>query len=151
MSSGDADDAGRTEARSKGTHYLITGVEGFTGKHMLDLLLARPGTANVTCVHFAPFALPSHEGEAVLAAIETDVTKPESIESVVEEASPDVVLHFAGLVSVAQSFKAPMQYLDVNVEGTLKLLDLSSGSYPVQTRDTNRSSAAVVRTATSAK
>lgn len=100
---------------------LITGVEGFTGRHMLDLLGAERSAAHVTGIHLAPYVPPASSRD--LEVVKCDITDHDAIVDVVREVSPDIVFHFAGLVSVAGSFSAPLQYLNVNVEGTMNVLE----------------------------
>jgi len=100
---------------------LITGIEGFTGRHMLDLLNSRKDTPHIVGVHKAPFACPPTVER--LELVECDVTDHDAVMRVIGDASPDAVYHFAGLVSVAGSFKAPLDYMNVNVEGTMNVLE----------------------------
>ena len=60
--------------------------------------------------------------DAKLAFFETDVTHIEALKSAVKAFSPDIVIHCAGLKSIADSWQDPLAYFDVNVSGTINLL-----------------------------
>ena len=50
-----------------------------------------------------------------LAFFETDVTDAEALKTAVKECSPDVVIHCAGLKSIADSWQDPLGYFETNV------------------------------------
>lgn len=58
--------------------------------------------------------------------VRDDVRNKGALEKAICEFRPDVVVHFAGLKSVAESVKHPLRYYDVNVRGSLNLLDAMS-------------------------
>ena len=60
--------------------------------------------------------------DAKLTFFETDVTHIEALKSAVKAFSPDIVIHCAGLKSIADSWQDPLAYFDVNVSGTINLL-----------------------------
>lgn len=52
-----------------------------------------------------------------------DLLDKESLMHALEEFSPDVVFHLAGISSVAASWKYPQKTIDINVKGTINLLE----------------------------
>lgn len=54
---------------------------------------------------------------------EYDLLNPSAMENAVKQAAPDYVVNLAAISSVGESWKNPVQTLDVNVKGTLHLLD----------------------------
>jgi nucleoside-diphosphate-sugar epimerase len=79
---------------------LVTGADGFTG------------------VHFVKQA--REEGYEV-SEFKADLTNPVVVQNQVNEAKPDVVVHLAGISFVGHD--KPSAFYDVNVIGTLNLLD----------------------------
>ncbi|MDE3082150.1 MAG: GDP-mannose 4,6-dehydratase [Acidobacteriota bacterium] len=82
---------------------LITGGEGFVGRHLAAH--ARAQGDDVTVVD-----------------VECDVTDAARVRDVVRDASPDVIYHLAALSSVADSWNDPAAYTRVNVLGTHHVL-----------------------------
>jgi GDP-4-dehydro-6-deoxy-D-mannose reductase len=102
---------------------LITGVTGFAGSHLANLLSAEPGNLDLygTYRHSARNTLMEISGKVKL--LECDVNYFESVERVVEEVLPDIIFHFAAYVSVAKSFENPAFTFQTNVTGTINLLE----------------------------
>lgn len=53
---------------------------------------------------------------------EVDIRDESAVLAVLQEESPDAVIHFAGLKAVGESVSQPLRYYDNNVAGTLALL-----------------------------
>jgi GDP-4-dehydro-6-deoxy-D-mannose reductase len=60
--------------------------------------------------------------ELVLADSPYDLLKPESLQRILQQARPDAVIHLAGQTFVPEAFRDPAHTLDVNLKGTLNLL-----------------------------
>jgi len=128
-------------------HLLITGGAGFLGSHTcLELLLA--GHSLVVLDDFSNSGPEALRRVAELAALEGwqtleeghrwrsarsapsrlslhrgDVRSARDLAEVFDQGEGiDAVLHFAGLKAVGESLRAPLRYWDVNVAGTLSLL-----------------------------
>jgi GDP-4-dehydro-6-deoxy-D-mannose reductase len=80
---------------------LVTGAEGFVGRHAVERLQA----ADVETISF-----------------EGDVRDADTCLSQVRDAQPDAVLHLAAIASVADAWRNPDAVSDVNVGGTRNLL-----------------------------
>jgi len=101
---------------------LITGIAGFAGSHLAERLLAAGHTVFGT-------QLPG-ENLANLAAVQSqiellrcDVTRRSDVLGAVEASSPDWIFHLAGQASVGDSFHNPGLTVDVNVKGTVNVLE----------------------------
>jgi GDP-4-dehydro-6-deoxy-D-mannose reductase len=82
---------------------LITGGRGFVGTWLAEHL--------------------REQGDAVVAIdYEVDVTDPVALLDAVTAAAPDAIYHLAALTHVGESWKDPLQVLQVNVIGTAALL-----------------------------
>ena len=82
---------------------LITGGRGFVGTWLADHL--------------------REQGDEVVAIdYEVDVTDPVALLDAVTAAAPDAIYHLAALTHVGESWKDPLQVLQVNVIGTAALL-----------------------------
>ena len=82
---------------------LITGGRGFVGTWLADHL--------------------RDQGDEVVAIdYEVDVTDPVALLEAVTAAAPDAIYHLAALTHVGESWKDPLQVLQVNVIGTAALL-----------------------------
>ncbi len=79
---------------------LVTGADGFTGVH---------------------FVKQAREAGYDVFAFDGDLTNPHAVQAQVDAAAPDVVVHLAGISFVGHD--KPSAFYDVNVIGTLNLLD----------------------------
>jgi nucleoside-diphosphate-sugar epimerase len=107
------------------TKVLLTGHTGFKGS-WLALWLSRLG-ANVHGL-----ALPAEYAQGLFARAELgrlichrdgDLLCKDGLEDAVEESDPDVVFHLAALIGIPYSYLAPQDYVRVNVQGTLNVLE----------------------------
>jgi UDP-glucuronate 4-epimerase len=112
------------------TTTLITGGAGFIGSMLADALLARG--EQVICIdNFDPYYSPAHKRANVQEAlkkpnyrlIEGDIRDTACIEQIFTENKIDRVAHLAALAGVRNSIKQAALYADVNVKGTINLLD----------------------------
>lgn len=93
-----------------GKRILLTGAEGFVGRHLADALRKRNATV---------LPLSDERGNFV------DVRHWDSVEAAASRLVPvDMVYHLAALMFVPLSFEHPREIYDVNVLGTLNVLEL---------------------------
>jgi GDP-4-dehydro-6-deoxy-D-mannose reductase len=83
---------------------LVTGHNGFVGRHVLALAPAVAG-----------FDIRAPQGEY-------DLLDPAGLAAVIDEVQPEAVLHLAGLTFVPDAMRDPEKAIQVNVIGTLRLL-----------------------------
>ncbi|OGD63392.1 hypothetical protein A2160_02855 [Candidatus Beckwithbacteria bacterium RBG_13_42_9] len=100
---------------------LVTGGAGFIGSHIVDLLIDKGFSVGVvdSLIHGT---LENINKKAIF--FKKDITD-RSLEEVFSKFRPQIVDHHAALVSVSNSQKYPLKDVQVNVTGTLQLLELS--------------------------
>jgi len=112
------------------TTVFVTGAAGFIGSHVCESLLAR-GDRVFGLDNFDPFydrslkernlAPLSESGR--FAFSEGDIRDPEALNRWGTGIRPDVVVHLAAKAGVRPSVEDPAGYADVNVQGTIRVLD----------------------------
>jgi UDP-glucuronate 4-epimerase len=108
---------------------LITGAAGFIGSHVTEALLAR-GDAVVGIDDFDDFYSPAIKRANLAEALphprftllEGDVRDAEAMRRAIAEWKPAVIVHLAARAGVRPSIAQPMLYADVNVNGTVVML-----------------------------
>tara|TARA_Y100000031_G_C8231951_1_gene391337 strand:- start:1228 stop:2091 length:864 start_codon:yes stop_codon:yes gene_type:complete len=90
-----------TSVNLEGTRILVTGANGFIGKHLVKELQNQKAEA-------IPFDLPN------------SVLNPEQIQ---KTGKVDIIFHLAALARVDESFLKPQDYFKTNTEGTLNILE----------------------------
>src|SRR5215468_9831418 len=98
---------------------LITGGAGYVGSHCTKALAA--GGHN--SVVFDNLLFGHREFARWGPLIEGDIRDASALDAVFSAYRFDAVMHFAALAYVGESVTAPGRYYDVNVNGTLTLLD----------------------------
>lgn len=120
--------------RSVSRTYLVTGAAGFIGSHTAIALL-RAGHRVVGIDNYNDYYDPSRKRantDAVRAEggdflmVEGDIRDRELIERVFRTHPFDAVAHLAAMAGVRVSVEDPWLYYDVNVTGTLNLLDAAA-------------------------
>src|SRR5262245_23128653 len=109
---------------------LITGGAGFIGSHLADRRLAR-GDRVVVLDDFNDFYDPSlkrrntapHAGNPDYRLVEGDIRDRELLARLFAEERFDAVIHLAARAGVRPSLSDPILYEEVNVVGTLRLLE----------------------------
>jgi UDP-glucose 4-epimerase len=102
------------------TSAIVTGGAGFIGSHVVDALLA--GGHAVTVID----DLSSGNAARVAPAaklVELDIVDADALEAVVAEAKPSAIFHLAAQASVIVSVENPGRDCDVNVKGTLNIVE----------------------------
>jgi len=111
---------------------LITGGAGFIGSHVASSLLDR-GERVVIVDNFNDFYDPAIKRRNVLELQshgtpdihEVDILDVEGLRRVFAHASPQAVIHLAAWAGVRPSLERPALYSNVNVTGTVHLLELA--------------------------
>jgi UDP-glucuronate 4-epimerase len=111
---------------------LVTGGAGFIGSHVCDALLERGDS--VICVdNFNDYYSPEIKRGNIkhnldneeFKLFETDILDFEGMKKIFESEELDKVVHLAARAGVRPSIKNPFLYQEVNVKGTLNLLELA--------------------------
>ena len=102
---------------------VVTGGAGFIGSHMVDLLLARGHRVRVidNFVGGRESNLSQHKGETRLSIERCDIRTLDPANAVF--AGADFVFHFAGIGDIVPSIDRPSEYMEVNVQGTVRVLE----------------------------
>ena len=109
------------------SRILVTGGAGFIGSHVCERLLAR-GDELVVLDNFNDFydpLLKRQNAELLSAAriVTGDIRDAELVAQLFAEGNFDAVIHLAAMAGVRPSLEDPLHYADVNVRGTLILLE----------------------------
>ena len=115
----------------EGRKVLVTGADGFIGSHLTELLV-RAGATVTALSQYDSFG---HNGwlddlsEDIHSSIEItrgDICDPAFVRKLV--AGNHVVFHLAALIAIPYSYVAPHSYVNVNVNGTLNVLEACRNS-----------------------
>ncbi len=109
---------------------LITGGAGFIGSHLADVLLAR-GERVICLDNFNDYYDPARKRANIepclwqpdYTLIEGDIRDRDLVMRLFGEHQPQRVAHLAAMAGVRYSIERAPLYVDVNVQGTLNLLD----------------------------
>jgi len=109
---------------------LVTGAAGFIGSHVVEALLAR-GDIVTGLDNFNDYYAPIRKRANVRPAMsnprftlhEADVRDVRAIEDICTAGRFDVVVHLAAMAGVRYSIERAPLYVDVNVRGTVNLLE----------------------------
>jgi UDP-glucose 4-epimerase len=99
---------------------IVTGGAGFIGSHVVDGLLAQ-GTQVTVVDDLSTGDARRVPSEADLRQL--DIVDFPALEAVVEEVKPEVIFHLAAQASVVASVEDPGRDCDVNVKGTLNVVE----------------------------
>lgn len=108
-----------------GKRVLVTGAGGFIGSHLTEALVRR-GARVRAFLHYnsrSDWGLLSSASSDVRAEIEAcfgELTDPWSVDGAVQGC--EAVFHLGALIAIPYSYAAPASYVDVNVSGTLNVL-----------------------------
>ncbi|MDF1836952.1 MAG: GDP-mannose 4,6-dehydratase [Planctomycetota bacterium] len=106
---------------------LVTGGAGFIGSHLCEALMAR-GDQVTVLDNFNDFYDPAiKRGNAALLkgarVVEGDIRDADLVNRLFEEGCFDAVVHLAAMAGVRPSLDDPLLYQDVNLRGTMVLLE----------------------------
>jgi GDP-4-dehydro-6-deoxy-D-mannose reductase len=105
---------------------LITGLTGFVGSHLADLLLER-GDAELFGIKrwSSRMDLLSHirDLDRKIHLFTCNILDPVSVFEVIERVKPDTIFHLAAESYVKPSWDMPHLYVNTNVNGTLNFLE----------------------------
>jgi UDP-glucose 4-epimerase len=105
---------------------LVTGGAGFIGSHVVDALVARGD--EVLILDDLSSGRRENVADAIGAGatlLEGSITDPDAVADAFERGRPELVCHLAAQIDVRRSVSDPIYDLDVNVGGTIALLERS--------------------------
>jgi UDP-glucose 4-epimerase len=104
---------------------IVTGGAGFIGSHLVDALISE-GAAVTVVDDLSTGDAGRLAAEAELR--ELDIVDYPALLAVVEEVRPDQIFHLAAQASVVASVENPGRDCDVNVKGTLNVVEAARGA-----------------------
>jgi UDP-glucose 4-epimerase len=107
-----------------GKQAIVTGGAGFIGSHVVDSLLA-DGYGVTVIDDLSSGRAERVAGEARL--LELDIVDGAAVGRAIEEIRPEAVYHLAAQASVTASVEDPARDCDVNVKGTLNVVEAANG------------------------
>jgi len=113
--------------------FLVTGGAGFIGSHVVDCLLGRKPARVVVIDNFDEFYDPqikrasvaNHLNNQAYRLIEADIRDYTALKQIFSDQHFDAVIHLAAKAGVRPSVNEPRVYAEVNINGTMNLLDLA--------------------------
>lgn len=110
-----------------GMRYLIIGGTSIFGAGLIELLLSKQSTEFV-----AATKLPDENRsvDAKLTWLDLDVRDADEVGKIVRETEPDVIFDFATQDSVGYAWQNPTETVDINVIGTINLLNAVRDHWP---------------------
>tara|TARA_B100001057_G_C22713971_1_gene896986 strand:+ start:48 stop:1049 length:1002 start_codon:yes stop_codon:yes gene_type:complete len=107
---------------------FITGSEGFVGSHLVELLVKKNYNVKALVQYnsFNNLGWLKKVNKKIVNEIDVvfgDVRDKEFLENNTKDC--DKIIHLAALIGIPYSYYAPRSYIDVNVTGTLNLLEIA--------------------------
>lgn len=114
-------------------NILVTGGAGFIGSHLVDRLLSEANWDVTVIDDFNDFYCPSlkrsnierHLDNRSLSLYKIDICDLAAVRRVFEGKQFDCIVHLAARAGVRPSIQEPILYSEVNVRGTLNLLEMA--------------------------
>jgi UDP-glucuronate 4-epimerase len=111
-------------------HVFVTGAAGFVGSRLSRTLLDRGDTV-VGFDNFNDYYARVHKdrhltdlsGDPHFQLVQGDLRDANLLRDLFQKHKPDAVAHLAGMAAVRYSVQHPLLYADVNVQGSVNLLD----------------------------
>src|SRR6056297_157201 len=109
---------------------LVTGGAGFIGSHLSEKLL-KEGYKVICFDNFTNNYDPAIKKDNIKKALQSDnytlikgdILDKEKLEEVFEKYEINKIVHLAALAGVRTSLKNPQEYIDVDIKGTVNLLE----------------------------
>jgi UDP-glucuronate 4-epimerase len=116
-----------------GKQFLVTGGAGFIGSHLVGRLLAQRPARVVVVDNFDEFYDPQikraniadHVNNQAYLLFNVDIRDYAALKQVFAEHHFDAIIHLAAKVGVRPSVSEPRAYTEVNINGTMNLLELA--------------------------
>lgn len=108
---------------------VVTGGAGFIGSHIVDALVDRGHEVrifdNLSGGHMANIVRQMESNQVTLT--EGDIRRLEANDAVFK--GVDYVFHLAGIGDIIPSIERPIDYMDVNVQGTVRVLEAARAQH----------------------
>lgn len=103
--------------------FWITGIDGFVGRHLARLLVAQGHKVGGTVLPSLSPLAPFEEGEGIGPLLPCDIRDRDMVRSVWHQTHPKHVIHLAAQAFVPRSWQDPHETFQINLEGTLNILE----------------------------
>jgi len=112
---------------------LVTGGAGFIGSHLVDCLLAKRPAGIIVVDNFDEFYDPQikraniadHVNDQAYLLFKSDIRDYEALKQVFAGRKFDAIIHLAAKAGMRSSVSEPRIYTEVNINGTMNLLELA--------------------------
>ena len=112
---------------------IVSGAAGFIGSHTVESLLSR-GHDLVGLDDFNPYydiarkranlrEVDTHPRSDAFRMVEGTILDPKQLKSLFAEHKPSTMVHLAAMPGVGASLHTPSKYVDINIQGTLNVLE----------------------------
>jgi UDP-glucuronate 4-epimerase len=109
---------------------LVTGGAGFIGYHLCHSLLQRDHRL-VVVDRFHPYYDPAIKQARVevlrqcgnFSFYQKDILDPDAIREILRREKPETIIHLAAIPGVRGSLQDPLSYVDIDVKGTVQMLE----------------------------
>ena len=102
-----------------GASVLVTGGTGFVGPYLVQALIEKGARVKILFLNDAEVS--SNLRADNLEIVTGDITRPEMIDGITKNV--DIVFHLAAIANVDYAIQNPVNTYEVNVQGTLNLLE----------------------------
>jgi len=113
--------------KTRPSRILITGVTGFVGSYLVEHCRTHYSQAEIFGLYHCKAPQPT---STRVISLKADITQAEDVRQALAESCPDVIFHLAAQVSVAASWSDPVQTLQVNALGAVRLLEAARLEQP---------------------
>jgi UDP-glucose 4-epimerase len=104
-------------------HILVTGASGFVGAAVVGALAARGDRVTAFDIALSPALRKVADRHDSVRVVLGEVTECPTVMALFQEDPPECVFHAAAIVGVIASVRAPIRTFEVNVGGTINLLE----------------------------
>lgn len=113
-------------------HILVTGASGFIGSHLCEALL-KDGNNVIGIDNYDPYydVQIKHSNTQLLSKydgfrfIQGDILDSDALDAALEPHKPEVIIHLAARPGVRPSLENPAEYVRINTQGTVSVLEFA--------------------------
>lgn len=104
---------------------LITGAVGFVGNYLIEHLKKQ----NLYEIYGTKLLF-EKEQDNNINYLNLDIKNKEEVEKVISDVKPDIIFHLAAQSSVKMSWENPVETINININGTINLLESVKNNNP---------------------